>query len=92
MDAYKELGLYNYVRNSLVHNYSSQGKFDIDSIGFEDVPYFKNGSKVHINTNVFVRHLEEAFKKLVKDFRENSSIQNNAQETSKHYPVMVDTR
>ncbi|MBK9380920.1 MAG: hypothetical protein IPN39_06295 [Chitinophagaceae bacterium] len=93
MKDYKGLDLYDYVRNSLVHNYSSKGRFDIDNIGYENSPFFRNGDIIHINTNVFISHLEDAFKILLNEFRDtNSDAHKNAIETSKYYPVFVDTR
>lgn len=90
MKDYSGLRLYNYVRNSLVHNYSSQGKFDIDNIGNEDVPYRKKENIIYINTNVFIGHLETAFKNVVKDFRQiGSDAYNNALQRSIEHPVLI---
>lgn len=94
MKAYDPIGskIYEYFRNGLIHNYSSKGKFDIDSVGYDDVAYFDDGKIIHINTNIFINHLENAFGELVKDFRTIDSIKNRAEEASKHFPVMVNTR
>jgi len=95
MKAYHHIGsqIYEYFRNGLIHNYSSKGQFDIDNVGYETVDYFENGDVIHINTNVFIKHLEDAFKTLCAEFRNpNSEANKNALETSRHFPVFVDTR
>jgi len=94
MKAYDKIGtkIYEYFRNGLIHNYSSKGQFDIDNVGYEDVAYFDDGNIIHINTNVFISYLEKAFEELVNDFRTVEKIKKNAEETSKHFPVLVDTR
>lgn len=95
MTAYSSIGkkVYEYFRNGLIHNYSSKGQFDIDNTGYENVPFFDDGKIIHINTNVFIKHLEEAFKMLCEEFRNTSSVAHkNALETSKHFPVFIDTR
>ena len=58
MTPYKGLDLYDYVRNSLVHNYSSRGRFDINNVDYKNVPFFKKGDVIHINTDVFIFYLE----------------------------------
>ena len=92
MTEYKNLNLYHKTRHTLVHNYSSRGNFDIDNRGFETVPYDEINGVIHINTNVFIQHLESAFEKVVKDFRNvGSEAYSNALEYSMYYPVLVDT-
>ena len=95
MKAYHPIGpkIYEFFRNGLIHNYSSRGRFDIDNVGYENVPFFENGDIIHINTNVFISHLETAFDELVTEFKDPSSdAHKNALETSKHNPVFIDTR
>ena len=78
-------------RHSLIHNYSSQGKFDIDNRGNENVPYANKNGRVYINTNVFMEYLEKAFINVVKDFRVVGQANDNALENSMYHPVLVDT-
>lgn len=95
MKAYHPIGtkIYEYFRNGLIHNYSSKGQFDIDNVGHENIAYFNDGNIIHINTNVFNKHLEDAFKILCDEFRDiNSEAHKNALETAKHFPVFIDTR
>lgn len=78
-------------RHSLVHNYSSQGKFDIDNRGNEDVPYAEKSGIIYINTNVFIDCLEKAFINVVKDFRvSGGEAYNNALQNSMYHPVLTD--
>jgi len=93
MEEYKGIKLYHKARNTLVHNYSSRGQFDIDNIGFDDKPYTLINGIIHINTNVFIHYLEIAFNRAEKDLTDTSSEQySNALENSMYYPVLVDTR
>lgn len=95
MKAYHPIGekIYEYFRNGLIHNYSSRGQFDIDNVGYEDVPYLENGDIIHINTNVFISHLETAFEELIIEFKDPTTKANeNALNTSKNNPVFIDTR
>lgn len=92
MPEYKKLKLYTLSRNSLVHNYSSDGKFDIDHRGNENVPYNNKDGVIHINTKVFTMYLEKAFEDVVEDFRVvGSDAYENALKASIKYPVLVDT-
>jgi hypothetical protein len=91
MNDYTSLDLYDMFRHSIIHNYSSQGRFDIDNRGNDDVPYIKKDGNIYINTNVFIDHLEEAFRNVVKDFRViNGEAYNNALERSMYHPVLID--
>jgi hypothetical protein len=91
MPEYKGLDLYDMFRHSLIHTYSSEGKFDIDNKGNEDVPYAKKNGITYINTNVFIDYLEKAFENVVKDFKEvGSEAHFNATHNSMYYPVLVD--
>jgi len=91
MKEYSHLDLYDMFRHSLIHHYSSQGKFDIDNRGNEDVPYKKQNGIIYINTNVFIAYLEKAFINVVEDFRIiGEEAYNNALENSKYHPVLVD--
>ncbi|NOT50084.1 MAG: hypothetical protein HOP10_02260 [Chitinophagaceae bacterium] len=93
MEEYKDIDLYHKARHTLVHNYSSRGQFDIDKIGFENIPYSIIDNVIHINTNVFIHYLEIAFDKAKKDLLKIDSPQyKNALENSMYYPVLVDTR
>jgi len=95
MKAYDSIGprIYEYFRNGLIHNYSSKGQFDIDNVGHDNVDYFDDDHIIYINTNVFTKHLEDAFRTLCDEFRNpNSEAHKNALETSKHFPVFIDTR
>lgn len=92
MKEYSGLDLYDMFRHSLIHNYSSQGKFDIDNRGNDDVPYAKKNRITYINTNIFIEYLEKAFINVVKDFRKvGEEPYNNALERSMYHPVLVDT-
>ena len=92
MPEYGQLKLYTLTRNSLVHNYSSDGKFDIDHRGNENVPYAEKNGIVYINTKVFTRYLEKGFEDVVKDFKViGSDAYENALKASVKYPVLVDT-
>jgi hypothetical protein len=91
MKEFSELDLYDMFRHSLIHNYSSLGKFDIDNRGSEDVPFARKKGIIYINTNVFVEYLEKAFIKVVEDFRiVGEEAYNNALENSMYHPVLVD--
>jgi len=80
-------------RHSLIHNYSSQGKFDIDNRGNEDVPYANKNGRIYINTNVFIECLERAFVNVVTDFRViGEEAYNNALENSMYHPVLIDPK
>jgi hypothetical protein len=92
MKEYTGLDLYDIFRHSLIHNYSSQGNFDIDNRGNENVPYIKKDEITYINTNVFIDYLEKAFIDVAKDFRKiGEEPYNNALERSMYHPVLVDT-
>jgi hypothetical protein len=92
MEEYKGIELYHKARHTLVHNYSSRNQFDIDKIGFENVPYQIIDTVIYINTNVFIHYLEIAFEKVKIAMRVIGSTQQlNALENSKYYPVLVDT-
>ena len=91
MPDYRGLDLYDMFRHSLIHHYSSQGKFDIDNRGNEEVPFALKDSVIYINTNVFIYYLEKAFTKVVADFRNiDSEAFRNAIENSMYHPVLVD--
>lgn len=91
MKEYSGLDLYDMFRHSLIHNYSSQGKFDIDNRGNENVPYATKNSIIYINTNVFIDYLEIAFTNVAKAFRVVGEEANkNALENSMYHPVLVD--
>lgn len=91
MKEYSGLDLYDMFRHTLIHNYSSQGRFDIDIRGNDDVPYADRNGKIYINTNVFIDRLEKAFKDVVRDFREiGREPYNNALERSMYHPVLID--
>ena len=93
MNEYIDINLYHKSRHHLVHNYSSRDNFDIDNIGYENVPYEKIGKVIHLNTNVFIHYLEIAFEKAKRDLENvGSDPYNNALEFSMYYPVLVDTR
>lgn len=90
MPAYRNLDLYDMFRHSLIHHYSSLGKFDIDNVGYENVPYHLNNNVIHINSNVFIAHLESAFAAVCEDFRRTGSDANkNAINNSMYHPVLV---
>lgn len=92
MPEYGKFKLYTLARNSLVHNYSSQGKFDIDHRGNETVPYAEKNGIVYINTKVFTNYLEKGFEDVVKEFEVvGSEAYENALKASVIYPVLVDT-
>ncbi len=92
MKEYSGLDLYDMFRHSLIHNYSSLGKFDIDNRGNEHVPYTEKNGRVYINTNIFIDYLERAFINFVKDLRvTGSEAYKNALENSLYHPVLVDT-
>jgi len=93
MKEYSGLDLYDMFRHSLIHNYSSQGKFDIDNRGNEDVPYANKNGRIYINTNVFIECLERAFVNVVTDFRViGEEAYNNALENSMYHPVLIDPK
>jgi hypothetical protein len=92
MKEYSGLDLYDMFRHTLIHNYSSLGKFDIDNRGNETVPYLNEGGRIYINTNVFIDYLEKAFVNIIKDFRQKGHEANdNALENSLYHPVLVDS-
>jgi hypothetical protein len=92
MKDYSGLDLYDMFRHSLIHNYSSQGNFDIDNRGNENVSYAKKNGIIYINTNVFIDYLEKAFIDVSGDFRRiGEEAYNNALERSMYHPVMIDT-
>lgn len=63
------MNLYTSTRNSLVHNYSLDGKFDIDHRGNENVPYAEKNGLTYINTKVFTKYVEKGFEDVSKEFR-----------------------
>lgn len=95
MPAYDKLriDIYPMLRNSLIHHYSTTKEFDIDNRGYETVAFHDTGKVIHINTNVFITHLRNAFNDLENDFKiVGSEAYNNAIKRSKRHPVLVDTR
>jgi hypothetical protein len=91
MKDYCKLDLYDMFRHTLIHHYSSQGAFDIDNRGNENVPYAEKNGIIYINTNVFIDYLEKAFIQVATDFRKiGEEPYNNALERSKYHPVLVD--
>ncbi|MBS1914933.1 MAG: hypothetical protein JST87_01580 [Bacteroidetes bacterium] len=91
MPEYKGLDLYDYVRHSLLHNYSSKGKFDIDNKGNENVPFSIKDGITYINSNVFIDYLEKAFEMTIIKLRDVYSIEHeNAKTRSLYHPVLVD--
>ena len=92
MREYKGIHLYHKARHTLVHNYSSRGNFDIDNRGHEGFPYVIIDDVIHINTDVFIIHLEIAFKKVKSALlKVGEKPYLNALENSMYYPVLVDT-
>lgn len=92
MEEYKGINLYHKARHTLVHNYSSRGNFDINNRGNEHVPYIIMNDVIHLNTDVFINYLENAFEKAKIAFSKVDGEQyKNALEASKYYPVLVDT-
>lgn len=92
MLAYGGFGFYKLARHSIVHFYTSEGRFDIDHRGFETVPYKEIGGIYYLNTNVLISHLEAAFQGVKRDFLIVGSPANlNALDRSTTHPVLVDT-
>lgn len=92
MLAYGGFGFYNLARHSVVHFYTSEGRFDIDNRGFETVAYKEIDGVYYLNTNVLISHLERAFDKLKSEFLTLGSPANiNALDKSITHPVLVDT-
>ncbi len=92
MNAYGGFGFYNLARHSVVHFYTSEGRFDIDHRGFESVPYREIGGIIYLNTNVLIFHIETAFQAVKRDFLIAGSPANiNALDRSRTHPVLVDT-
>jgi hypothetical protein len=91
MPEYKGINLYHKARHTLVHNYSSRYQFDIDHRGFENVDYEVINKVIHINTNVFINHLRNAFEKVKKELDKKEEAYANVLENSMTFPVLVDT-
>ncbi|MFZ6024390.1 MAG: hypothetical protein ACOYVG_08020 [Bacteroidota bacterium] len=92
MKEYGGFGFYKLARHSVVHFYTSEGRFDIDNKGFETSPHEKIDNVYYINTDVLILCLEKAFEKFKGELLTVGSPANiNALDRSTTHPVLVDT-
>jgi hypothetical protein len=90
MPVYSGLDIYKYFRNTLVHNYSSRGKFALSNDTTLTQPVTHYNGRVIINTNLFIDNIEAAFLTLENEFyTDNSEAQKRALLWSKTHPVMT---
>lgn len=94
MSDYKGLGIYNGLRNPLIHNYSaSTGRFAISND--ENFPncWIELNGCIIINTNRFIEKLEVAFSLYIKDLENTKSeAYYNTINRSITHPVLVHER
>lgn len=89
MPIYAGLEIYKYFRNTLVHNYSSRGKFALTNDETFTYPFLEYPGKIVINTTLFISKLEIAFNNLINDFYiDNSEAQKRALSWFKTHPVL----
>ena len=92
MNIYEGLNIYIEFRNTLIHNYSSCGKFSLTNDHTFKKPFDKIGNNTIINTNIFIYNLKLAFDKFEKDIRIDKSEANyNVIRWSEKHPVLTST-
>jgi hypothetical protein len=90
MPVYSGLDIYKYFRNTLVHNYSSRGKFALSNEPTLTQPVTNHNGLIIINTDLFIDNIEKSFKTLEQEFyTDNSEAQKRALLWSKTHPVMT---
>ena len=90
MPTYSGLKLYTFFRNTLLHNYSSRGKYALAGDNEFKEPFLKSNNSIIINTNEFINNIEQAFSKFELELKTiNSAARKNAIIRYGTHPVLT---
>lgn len=87
---YAGLNLYRHFRNSVLHNYSSKGKYALTNDKTFKLPFDRQNGVIIINTNILIKEIIKGFAKFEKVLnKKGSNARINAIRKFKDYPILM---